>query len=142
MIRINVILIVYFILNFNSGCCPNDYKVLQLENDSFKVTIQIKEPIKINNKSTKYWTIKGLIKIENKRASITKYCNGLIRLKINDKYMARCYVDTYASMIIDYGLIDLKPNEKQDFEVYWKFHETIDKIDKLDLTWNFSKLGL
>jgi hypothetical protein len=59
----------------------------------------------------KYWTIKGMIKIENKRASITKYCNGLTRLKINNKLIARCYVDTYASMIIDYGLIDLKPNE-------------------------------
>jgi hypothetical protein len=97
---------------------PNKYKGLQLENDSLIITIHIKEPVKINNKSSKYWNIKGLIKIENKRAALTKYCNGITRLKINDTYITRCYVDTYASMIIDYGMIDLKPNKKQDFEVY------------------------
>lgn len=133
MRSIYLISILYFILDFHSGCSQKKYRKLSIENDSLKVTIQIEEPITINNDSSKYWTIKGLIKIENKRAIITKYNNGITNLKINDKYIARCYVQTMASLLVDYGFIDLKPFEKKEYKVYWKFDENIEKIDKLDL---------
>ena len=128
------------IFSISCGRSQNSYKVLQLANDSLKVTIKIKEPIEINNELNDYWTIKGFITIKNKKALVTKYCNGLTRLVINEKDFARCYINTIASVQVDVGWVSLKPHERLEYEIYWKFHQKIDTIKKLDLVWHMSYL--
>ena len=133
---------IYFICNYNSVFCQHANNQFYLENDSLTVKVLIKEPIKYKNVASKYWSIKGTITVENKKSVSTKYSNGLTSLKINDRYFAICYVDTYATLIVDTWGIYLNPLEKRTFEVYWKFNEDISKIDKIDLIWTIKKIGL
>jgi len=42
------------------------YKELIIDNDSLTITYKIEEPIKINPEQAEYWTIKGILKVQNK----------------------------------------------------------------------------
>jgi len=132
--RISIILLTLLtILNCCNAFSQKKYKELIIDNDSLKITYQIKEPIKINKKESKYWTIKGILKVENKKSTATKYGNGITNLVVNDTLKARPYIDKFATILIDCAIIDLSPREKREFEVYWKFHSKILYIDTLNI---------
>lgn len=141
--RITIILLT-FLTTLN--CCnvfsQKEYKELIIDNDSLKITYLIKAPIKINNKESKYWTIKGILKVENKKSTATKYGNGITNLVINDSLKARPYINTFATILIDCAIIDLLPNEKREFEVYWKFHSTILQVDNINIENKKAILGI
>ncbi len=138
----NVFLIIALSFGCNRIYSQNGYKELSIDNDSLKIIYLIKEPIKINNEPAKYWTIKGKLKVENKRSNLTKYGNGFSNLIINDSLHARPYIDTYATILVDVDIIDLKPNSKIEFDVYWKFDSTILSTDKIEIRFRKPKLGL
>ncbi len=110
-----------------------NYKELIIDNDSLTITYKIEEPIKINPEQAEYWTIKGILKVQNKKATSIKYGNGITNLVINDSLKARPYLETIASTQIDFANIDLLPIEKYEFEVYWKFHSKIVEVENLSI---------
>jgi len=140
--RITIILLTLFTtLNSCNVFTQKHYKKLIIDNDSLLITYLIEDPIKINPKESEYWTIKGILKVQNKKSTSTKYGNGITNLIINDTLKARPYLETIASVQIDFEIIDLLPLKKKEFEVYWKFHSRIVEVESINIEINvISKL--
>lgn len=83
--------------------------------------------------------LEGEVTVSNKASSPLIYGNKLLSLRVNDELIARTYMDTIASNIIDFDTVEIKPHSTITMPVYWVYSVPKDTVVKsLKLIFNGS----
>jgi len=63
--------------------------------------------------------IAGKLHIRNDTASVIQYSNREVLLAVGNDAGVQAYRESFASDVIDFGYIDLAPNQSRQLKVYW-----------------------
>ena len=109
-------------------------EVITLNHDGMMITAEYDKATLSKTKNMHF--LYGNVEIENTTQMVKKYSNKNLILNIDD-LQSRTYMDSVASMVIDFSQISLKPGEKQLNDVYWVFDRAVSTQGKaVSLKWN------
>ncbi len=109
-------------------------EVITLSHEGVMITAEYEKATLQKTKNMHF--LYGNVKIENTTQTVKKYSNKNLLLNIDD-LQSRTYIDSVASMMIDFSQISLNPGERQLHKVYWAYDKAVSTQGKaVNLKWN------
>ncbi len=119
----------YIVLTILSSCffgCAANRTLVMISSEKLDISANI-APIFIKFAPGKV-KLEGEITVSNKTSCPLRYGNKLLLLKVNDDLTSRAYMDTIASVDIDFTTVVIKPHSKINFPAYWVYSVPTDTV--------------